>query len=52
MGDITDKASIIKACEGVDCVFHVAAIVGPFHPHEVYERVNYRGTLNVIEVFK
>jgi len=49
VGDITDKESVMRACEGADCVWHLAAAVGPFHPHDLYERVNYHGTLNVIE---
>jgi len=32
----------------MDCVFHLAAAVGPFHPKELYMRVNYQGTLNVL----
>lgn len=49
VGDISDKAAVLRACAGADCVFHVAAIVGPFHPHDLYFRVNYEGTLNVLE---
>ena len=49
VGDIADKESVKNACKGADCVFHVAAAVGPFHPKELYYRVNYQGTLNVIE---
>jgi nucleoside-diphosphate-sugar epimerase len=48
-GDITDKAALTEAFAGADCVWHVAAAVGPFHPRALYERVNYQGTLNVIE---
>ena len=40
---------MIKAAEGVDCVWHIAAAVGPFHPHDLYTRVNYEGTLHVLE---
>jgi nucleoside-diphosphate-sugar epimerase len=52
VGDITKVDQLVQACEGVDCVFHIAAAVGPFHPSELYERVNYHGTLNVIEACK
>ena len=48
-GDITNLEDVIKACKGADCVWHVAAAVGPYHPKEVYDKVNYKGTLNVIE---
>lgn len=33
-------------------MWHVAAAVGPFHPKELYIRVNYQGTLNVIDACK
>lgn len=32
VGDIRDKAKVSEICEGVDCVWHNAAAVGPFHP--------------------
>lgn len=51
-GDIGNPADVERAVEGADCVWHVAALVGPFHPFERYERVNYYGTLNVIEACK
>ena len=38
--------------EAVDIVFHIAALVGPFHKQEAYEQVNYQGTVNVIEACK
>ena len=49
VGDITDAAAVSAACEGVECCFHLAALVGPYHVESAYERVNYGGTLNVIE---
>ena len=48
-GDLADKAAVMAVCKGADCVWHNAAAVGPFHPQELYHRVNYKGTLNVIE---
>lgn len=48
VGDITDRGAVVDACEGVDCVFHIAAAVGPYHPYELYRKVNYEGTLNVL----
>jgi nucleoside-diphosphate-sugar epimerase len=47
-GDITDAAFVLKICAGVECVFHIAALVGPYHPAEAYTKVNYQGTVNVI----
>jgi len=49
IGDITDAQAVSDACEGADCVWHVAACVGPFHPKALYRKVNYEGTLNVID---
>mmetsp|Transcript_27980 Transcript_27980/g.78255 ORF Transcript_27980/g.78255 Transcript_27980/m.78255 type:complete len:406 (+) Transcript_27980:70-1287(+) len=52
VGDISDVDALEVAFEGADCVWHIAAAVGPFHPNELYDRVNYYGTLNVINVCK
>ena len=49
VGDVSDKDAVMRVCEGADCVYHVAAIVGPFHPRDLYFRVNYQGTINVLE---
>lgn len=46
--DICDQEVLVQAFQGATCVFHVAALVGPYFPHEAYEKVNYHGTLNVI----
>ncbi|EDQ92651.1 uncharacterized protein MONBRDRAFT_13409 [Monosiga brevicollis MX1] len=50
IGDICDVEALERAFKGADCVWHNAAAVGPFHPHELYDKVNRQGTLNVIEV--
>lgn len=50
--DLTNSAEVLKACEGVDLVFHIAALVGPYHPNEAYVKVNYEGTLNVLNACK
>ena len=42
----------MKACEGIDVVYHIAALVGPYHPKEAYVKVNYEGTLNVLNACK
>ena len=49
VGDITDKEAVANAIAGADCVWHNAAAVGPFHPLELYDKVNHIGTLNVID---
>ena len=36
-------------CKDVDCVFHIAALVGPYHPKDAYIKVNYEGSLNILE---
>lgn len=52
VGDITNAEDVDRAIEGADCVWHLAAAVGPFHPYHVYEKVNYGGTVNVINACK
>jgi nucleoside-diphosphate-sugar epimerase len=39
---------VLKAAEGVECVFHIAALVGPYHADEAYVKVNYEGTRNIL----
>eukprot|EP00238_Polyblepharides_amylifera_P000182 CAMPEP_0196572380 /NCGR_PEP_ID=MMETSP1081-20130531/2445_1 /TAXON_ID=36882 /ORGANISM="Pyramimonas amylifera, Strain CCMP720" /LENGTH=355 /DNA_ID=CAMNT_0041889687 /DNA_START=20 /DNA_END=1087 /DNA_ORIENTATION=- len=51
-GNLTDQKSVTAAFKGVECVFHIAALVGPYHPVELYEEVNYTGTLHVIQACK
>lgn len=51
-GDICDRAAVFSAIEGADCVWHIAAAVGPYHPKALYERVNHQGTVNVIDACK
>jgi dihydroflavonol-4-reductase len=48
-GDVTDRASIERACEGVDRVFHVAAVyeIGARDPARM-EATNVGGTRNVL----
>lgn len=51
-GSISDKACVMEACRGVDCVFHLAAMVSAEEslekPHECLE-VNVTGTLCLLE---
>jgi nucleoside-diphosphate-sugar epimerase len=51
-GDLTKYEEVEKACSGVDCVFHIAALVGPYHPKEAYYKVNVEGTKNVLDACK
>lgn len=48
-GDLTNLADFTHASAGVECIYHIAALVGPYHPKEAYRKVNYEGTLNVLK---
>jgi nucleoside-diphosphate-sugar epimerase len=48
-GDLGDRAAVIDACRGVDCVFHVAAVPGIRMDARLYDEANRIGTENVIE---
>jgi len=52
-GDITDLGAVRSAMQGVNAVFHLAAILHVENPpnmlQEVYERVNVKGTATVVE---
>jgi nucleoside-diphosphate-sugar epimerase len=48
-GDLGEYSDVEKAVDGADCVWHIGALVGPFHPFKAFRRVNYEGTLNVIK---
>jgi len=48
-GDLRSKEDVAKAVEGADCVWHVGAAVGPFHPYKLYEAVNVVGTQHVVD---
>ena len=52
VGDITNLNDVIEASKGADCIWHLAAAVGPFHPNDLYDKINYHGTLNIIEACK
>ena len=49
IGDIRDAKKVAQVCEGAECVWHIAACVGPYHPKQLYFDLNYQGTLNVLE---
>lgn len=52
-GDITDKKSLEHICEGIDVVYHLAAIMGHELPSEAsfekFRRVNTEGTKTIAE---
>eukprot|EP00638_Chattonella_subsalsa_P000021 CAMPEP_0117742988 /NCGR_PEP_ID=MMETSP0947-20121206/5860_1 /TAXON_ID=44440 /ORGANISM="Chattonella subsalsa, Strain CCMP2191" /LENGTH=285 /DNA_ID=CAMNT_0005559589 /DNA_START=93 /DNA_END=947 /DNA_ORIENTATION=- len=47
-GNLINQNDVDRMCEGADCIWHIAALVGPFHPKEAYVQVNYQGTVNII----
>lgn len=46
-GDIRDPSSLRGACDGVDLVYHLAAVIISHDP-SVFQRVNRDGTANVV----
>ena len=51
-GDITDRDSVKKAAEGVDVIFHLAALIAIPYSYQApasYVRTNIEGTLNVLQ---
>lgn len=51
-GDIRDPNGVRKAMEGIDIVFHLAALIGiPFsyHSPDAYVDTNVKGTLNILQ---
>jgi nucleoside-diphosphate-sugar epimerase len=54
-GDLTKKESVESAFASeskIDLVYHIAALVGPFYDTKLYEAVNYRGSMYVLECCK
>jgi len=47
-GDVARMDDVRKAVAGCDCVYHMAALVGPYHPRRKYELVNRVGSENVV----
>ena len=47
-GDICDQGAVYAACQGVDCVFHVAALAGISMNKRAYAETNLRGTETVL----
>ena len=51
-GDVCDRDSVLSAVEGVDVVFHLAALIAipySYHAPASYLRTNVEGTLNVLQ---
>ena len=47
-GDIRDSAAVSEACQGVEIVFHVAAVAGIWGPWDHFYGINTLGTSNVL----
>lgn len=47
-GDLRDSPAVERACEGVDVVFHTAAVPGIWGSREMFFGINTTGTENVI----
>ncbi len=48
-GDLTNPASIERACEGVQCIYHAAARVGDWGPWSEYQQITIDGTFNLFD---
>lgn len=48
-GDLSDKAALAKACEGVKIVYHSAARVGDWGPWSDFVKITIEGTKNLAE---
>ncbi len=49
IGDLQDQALVAAACEGIDVVFHAAALPGIWGPWNLFHGVNTLGTQHVID---
>jgi len=52
MGDVTNPYRTGEAVEGMDAVFHLAALIGipySYHAPEAYVATNVQGTLNILQ---
>jgi nucleoside-diphosphate-sugar epimerase len=47
-GDIADMNAVVKACEGIDCVFHAAAVAGVGVRRDEFMGTNVMGAVTVI----
>jgi len=47
--DLRDKSQVLKACQGAEVVFHMAAPDSSINNYELHYSVNVKGTKNVID---
>jgi nucleoside-diphosphate-sugar epimerase len=50
-GDITSKNSLKGCLEGIESVFHLAAVVDDLAPLPLFYEINHQGTKNLLEEF-
>ncbi len=48
-GDIRNAEQVNEACEGIDAVFHVAAVPGVWGPWKMFHSINTEGTENILK---
>ena len=48
-GSLTDPASLAKACEGVQCIYHAAARVGDWGPWKEFVEISVDGSRNLFD---
>ena len=49
VGDLADTVSLVRACQDVDVVFHVAALPRDWGPEKTFFEVNFDGTKNILD---
>ncbi|KAI3468335.1 hypothetical protein Pfo_024998 [Paulownia fortunei] len=47
--DLRDKSQVLKACQGAEVVFHMAAPDSSINNHQLHYSVNVQGTQNIID---
>lgn len=52
LGDITDKTSLRSAVDGVDVIFHCAALIRDFGNWKKFYKINFEGTKNLVLLAK
>lgn len=48
-GDLADKGSLDRACQGIQCVYHAAARVGDWGPWQDFVRITVDGSANLFD---
>jgi len=48
-GDLSNRALLDKATQGVDVVYHVAGLASDWGPIELFRKINVEGTKNLLE---